>query len=68
MGEGELNHSRVFMKDMVTTFHNVTVDNISRFLSGIDLVTNQPRFFADNVNKVTQLHRTGQAMEILTFV
>jgi hypothetical protein len=37
---GDVNHSRVFMKDMFTAFHQVTVDNISRFLSGIDPVTN----------------------------
>jgi hypothetical protein len=38
---GELNHFRVFIKDMVTTIHQVTVENISRLLLGIDQVTNQ---------------------------
>jgi hypothetical protein len=66
-GVEELNHSRVFITNTVTAFHEVTVDNISRFLSGIDPVTNQPRVFAGNVSKLTQPGRTGQAMGIVTF-
>jgi hypothetical protein len=55
------------MKDMVTAFHQVTVYNISRFFSGIDPLTNKPRVFAGNADKVTQLHLTGHAMGIITF-
>jgi hypothetical protein len=32
----------------ITTFHPITIDNISRSLSGIGQVTNQPRLFACN--------------------
>jgi hypothetical protein len=55
------------MKDMVTAFYQVTVDSNLRFLSGIDPVTNEPRVFACNVEKVTQLHRTEQAMGTINF-
>jgi hypothetical protein len=55
------------MKDMVSAFHQGTTNNISHFLSGFDPPTNQPRVFAGNANKITQLHRTGQAMGIVTF-
>jgi hypothetical protein len=64
---GEMSHFRVFMKDMVSALHQGTANNISHFLSGLDPPTNQPRVFAGNANKVTQLHRTGHAMRIVTF-
>jgi hypothetical protein len=57
----------MFMKDIITAFHQVIVENISYFLSGIDPVTSQPRVFAGNAGKVAQLHRTGPAMGIVTF-
>jgi hypothetical protein len=64
---GDINHSKAFMRDMVKSYHATTITNIKDFLHEIDPVTKQARVFAGNADKVTELHRTGQAMGVLFF-
>jgi hypothetical protein len=51
---GELNHSRVIMKGIVTAFHQVTVDNISRFLSFLIITKALDQYFSANNYKTVK--------------
>lgn len=43
------------------------MDRIATYVQGIDPCTGRPRLFAMNADKVTEMHRTGQAIGIVSF-
>jgi hypothetical protein len=64
---GRFNHSEKFMAKMVQAMHQVTIDNVSKFLKRTDPATGKPRVLAATADKVTEQHRTGQAVGVLMF-
>jgi hypothetical protein len=64
---GRFNHSEKFMAKMVQAMHKVTIGNVNKFLKRTDLATGKPRVFTATADKVTEQHRTCQAVGVLMF-
>ena len=62
---GSLNHSRQFIRAVVGSMPVVMDQRISRHLHEVDAVTSRKRVFAFMADKVTELHRTGDAVAMM---
>ena len=62
---GSMNHSRAFMTKFVESMATVTDRKISNHLKAIDPITGRKRVFSFMADKVTELHRTGDAVALL---
>eukprot|EP00951_Prasinocladus_malaysianus_P016905 scaffold132378_cov43-Prasinocladus_malaysianus.AAC.1 len=64
---GRFNHSSKFMRGMVQAMYDLTCRRVKRWLHSIDPLTGKPRLYSATADKVTEQHRTGQAIGILAF-
>ena len=64
---GRFNHSEKFMACMVKSMYELTISRTSKFIKATDPATGKPRTFAATADKVTEQHRTGQAIGIMFF-
>ena len=62
---GSLNHSRQFIRAFVESMTVVMDRRIERHLHAVDTVTGRKRIFAFMADKVTELHRTGDAVALM---
>ena len=62
---GRFNHSCKFAAKMVGAMYEVTIELLIEFIHSADPDTGRPRVFAATADKVTELHRTGQAIGLL---
>jgi hypothetical protein len=65
---GRFNHSEKFMANMVKSMHQVVIDGINNYLKSTHrATTRKAQVFAATADKVTEQHRTGQAVGVLLF-
>jgi hypothetical protein len=64
---GSLNHSKAFIAELVPCIFKCTIERIKAYLHKTDPVTKRHQVFSLNADKVTELHRTGQAIGVITF-
>ena len=62
---GTMNHSREFIRGFVESMTAVMDRRVSDHVRAIDPVTGRKRVFAFMVDKVTELHRTGDAVAVM---
>jgi len=62
---GTMNHSREFCRHFVETMQVVVDSRIGDHVRSIDPVTHRKRVFAFVADKVTELHRTGNAIALM---
>ncbi len=62
---GSLNHSRDFIKAFAESMTNVMDRMIEMHLHEVDAVTGRKRIFTFMADKVTELHRTGNAAALM---
>ena len=62
---GSLNHSRQFARAIVGSMSVVMDRRIERHLHAVDVVTGRKRIFAFMADKVTELHKTGDAVTLM---
>ncbi len=60
-----MNHSREFIRGFVDSMADVMDMRVSEHLRAIDPVTGRKRIFAFMADKVTELHRTGDAVVVM---
>jgi hypothetical protein len=60
-----MNHSREFCRHLVESMQVVMVTRINEHMRSIDPVTRRKRVFAFMADKITGLHRTGDAVAVM---
>ena len=64
---GRFHHSKNFISDLVPCMYRVCMNRIRAYLDTPDVTTSKSRVFAVTADKVTEQHRTGQAVGLLLF-
>ena len=62
---GSMNHSREFIRSFVESMAAVMDRRIKEHVRAIDPITGRKRVFAFMADKVTELHRTGDAVAVM---
>jgi hypothetical protein len=62
---GPLNHLRQFIRAFVGSMAIVMDKRIERHLHAVDAITGRKRIFAFMADKVTELHKTGDAAALM---